>query len=74
MFDEIVISLARMNDIISLDAESGMIFPISGVLILSSCGAGILVCQSGCILEALDDKLSEHGLMMPLDLGSKGRY
>ena len=25
VFDEIVISLARMNDIISLDAEAGMI-------------------------------------------------
>lgn len=32
------------------------------------------MCQSGCILEALDNALSEHGLMMPLDLGAKGRY
>lgn len=34
--------------------------------------AGILVCQSGCILENLDDLLAEKGLMMPLDLGAKG--
>lgn len=24
------------------------------------------------MLEALDNKLAEHGLMMPLDLGAKG--
>lgn len=31
------------------------------------------MCQSGCILESLDNMLSEHELMMPLDLGAKGR-
>ena len=34
---------------------------------------GILVCQAGCVLEALDNRLAEDGLMMPLDLGAKGR-
>lgn len=34
--------------------------------------AGIVVCQSGCILEKLDDQMSEHGLCMPIDLGAKG--
>lgn len=34
---------------------------------------GILTCQAGCILEVLDNYLSERGLMMPLDLGAKGR-
>ena len=34
---------------------------------------GILVCQAGCILEVLDNYLAERGLMMPLDLGAKGR-
>ncbi|XP_064382406.1 D-2-hydroxyglutarate dehydrogenase, mitochondrial-like [Halichondria panicea] len=34
--------------------------------------AGILVCQSGCVLEQLDGMLAEKGLMMPLDLGAKG--
>lgn len=34
--------------------------------------AGILVCQSGCILATLDDFLAENGLMMPFDLGAKG--
>ena len=35
--------------------------------------AGVLVCQSGCVLETLDSALAERGLMMPLDLGAKGR-
>ena len=34
---------------------------------------GILVCQSGCVLESLDSFLADNGLMMPLDLGAKGR-
>ncbi|KAI8795740.1 D-2-hydroxyglutarate dehydrogenase, mitochondrial-like isoform X1 [Biomphalaria glabrata] len=34
--------------------------------------SGILVCQSGCILEALDHYLSNYELTMPLDLGAKG--
>lgn len=33
--------------------------------------SGIL-CQSGCILEKLDDYLSNYNLMLPLDLGSRG--
>ncbi|KAG8287826.1 D-2-hydroxyglutarate dehydrogenase, mitochondrial, partial [Homalodisca vitripennis] len=33
---------------------------------------GSIVCQAGCVLEALDTALAEHGLMMPLDLGAKG--
>jgi FAD/FMN-containing dehydrogenase len=35
--------------------------------------AGVLVCQAGCVLEYLDNYLAEKGLMMPLDLGAKGR-
>jgi len=35
--------------------------------------SGVLVCQSGCILEWLDNFVGdEAGLMMPLDLGAKG--
>ncbi|XP_049857866.1 D-2-hydroxyglutarate dehydrogenase, mitochondrial isoform X1 [Schistocerca gregaria] len=34
--------------------------------------SGVLVCQAGCILEVLDNYLSERGLIMPLDLGAKG--
>ena len=30
------------------------------------------MCQSGCVLEQLDDRLAEQNLMMPLDLGAKG--
>lgn len=32
---------------------------------------GILICQSGCILENLEQKANEKGLCMPLDLGAK---
>ena len=34
--------------------------------------SNILNCQSGCILQRLDDYLSKNGLIMPLDLGAKG--
>ncbi|XP_055606108.1 D-2-hydroxyglutarate dehydrogenase, mitochondrial-like [Uranotaenia lowii] len=34
--------------------------------------SGILVCQSGCVLETLEEKAKEKGLVMPLDLGAKG--
>ena len=36
--------------------------------------SGILVCQAGCILESLDKLMEDHGFIMPLDLGAKGRY
>ena len=34
--------------------------------------SGVLVCESGCVLQDLDDYLAERGHMVPLDLGSKG--
>jgi D-2-hydroxyglutarate dehydrogenase len=34
--------------------------------------AGVAVAQAGVVLEALDTKLAEHGLCVPLDLGAKG--
>lgn len=34
--------------------------------------SGILVCQSGCVLEQLDDHARSHDLIMPIDLGAKG--
>ncbi|XP_074041642.1 D-2-hydroxyglutarate dehydrogenase, mitochondrial isoform X2 [Leptinotarsa decemlineata] len=34
--------------------------------------SGVVVCQAGCILENLDNKVAEIGLMIPLDLGAKG--
>ena len=54
--DEVLLSTAKMNKIISFD-------PVSGVLI----------CQSGCILQNLDQFLETKGHIMPLDLGAKGR-
>lgn len=33
---------------------------------------GVVVCESGCILETLDGYSSERGFRMPLDLGAKG--
>ncbi|CAH1117954.1 unnamed protein product [Phaedon cochleariae] len=55
VFDEIVLSAELMNDIIHLDANSG-----------------VLVCQAGCVLENLDAIVAEAGLMVPIDLASKG--
>ncbi len=34
--------------------------------------SGILVCDAGCVLEALDNYLAERGFGVPLDLGAKG--
>lgn len=33
----------------------------------------VLTCQAGCTLASLDQELSKQDLMMPLDLGAKGR-
>ncbi|XP_069752550.1 D-2-hydroxyglutarate dehydrogenase, mitochondrial isoform X2 [Narcine bancroftii] len=33
---------------------------------------GVLICQTGCILENLNNYLEERDFIMPLDLGSKG--
>ncbi len=53
--DEIVLSLSRMNRVLSLDEH-----------------AGNLVCQSGCVLENLQNHVWARGYTMPLDLGAKG--
>ncbi|XP_068231381.1 D-2-hydroxyglutarate dehydrogenase, mitochondrial [Palaemon carinicauda] len=34
--------------------------------------SGVVTCQSGCVLETLDQHVAEYGLMIPLDLGAKG--
>ncbi|XP_039280712.1 D-2-hydroxyglutarate dehydrogenase, mitochondrial [Nilaparvata lugens] len=34
--------------------------------------SGTLTCEAGCVLENLENRLEEHQLMMPLDLGAKG--
>jgi len=34
--------------------------------------SGVVECQSGVILEQLDQRLEKEGLMVPLDLGAKG--
>ena len=33
---------------------------------------GHLVCEAGCVLEALQERCAAHGYIMPLDLGAKG--
>ena len=38
-----------------------------------SSDSGVAVCQAGVVLEQLDTELAKHGLMVPLDLGAKGR-
>ena len=34
--------------------------------------SGSLVCESGCVLEQVDDYLQQRGFMMPIDLAAKG--
>lgn len=34
--------------------------------------AGALVCQSGCVLEELDNFVLDKGFTVPIDLGAKG--
>jgi len=34
--------------------------------------AGTVVCEAGCVLRVLDEKLHEHGLQMPYEFGAKG--
>lgn len=58
--------------------------PVFDEIVLSTCNlnqvrsfdavSGIVVAEAGCILESLNNYLSPHGFMMPLDLGAKGRY
>ncbi|XP_066584298.1 D-2-hydroxyglutarate dehydrogenase, mitochondrial [Prorops nasuta] len=55
VFDEIVVSMKLMNNIIETNELSG-----------------VLSCEAGCVLEDLNNHLEPMGLMMPLDLGSKG--
>ncbi|PVU87125.1 hypothetical protein BB559_006222, partial [Furculomyces boomerangus] len=55
VFDEVIVSLSKMNKVRSLDKDSGA-----------------LVCDAGCVLEELDNYVSEFGLTMPIDLGAKG--
>lgn len=52
---ELILSLSRMNRVISIDTTSG-----------------ILVCEAGCVLEALNNTVREHQYEVPLDLGAKG--
>ncbi|XP_042095152.1 D-2-hydroxyglutarate dehydrogenase, mitochondrial isoform X2 [Ovis aries] len=55
VFDEIILSTALMNQVLSFHDVSG-----------------VLVCQAGCVLEALSQYVEERGFIMPLDLGAKG--
>jgi len=34
--------------------------------------AGVLTCEAGCILANLEEKVGQHGYIMPLDLGASG--
>ena len=57
VYDEVIVSTKLMNKIIGLDHNSS-----------------ILSAQSGCILQNLDEYLDKTAnLMMPLDLGAKGK-
>lgn len=34
--------------------------------------AGVVVCEAGCVLEDLENRVAPLGLLMPIDLGAKG--
>ncbi|KAI1283193.1 D-2-hydroxyglutarate dehydrogenase, mitochondrial [Halotydeus destructor] len=53
--DEVILSMERMNKIISFDEISGT-----------------LTAEAGCILQALEEFVSEKGYVMPYDLAAKG--
>ncbi|CAN0919160.1 D-2-hydroxyglutarate dehydrogenase, mitochondrial [Linum grandiflorum] len=71
VFDEVIINMALMNQVISFDEVNALNFggksPVYSRLI-----SGILVCEAGCILEDLISYLDNQGFIMPLDLGAKG--
>lgn len=76
VFDEIIISTSLMNKIIDFNSLTGMT-PISHALLIISYNyeysvTGVLVCQSGCVLESLTNFLKDESFIMPLDLGAKG--
>lgn len=52
---EIVISMRKMNKILNLDENSG-----------------VLECESGCILQNVEEFVNEKNRLVPYDLGSKG--
>ncbi len=35
--------------------------------------SAVMVAEAGCVLENLEKEANDNGLMVPLDLGSKGR-
>ncbi|GBM38215.1 D-2-hydroxyglutarate dehydrogenase, mitochondrial [Araneus ventricosus] len=55
IFDEIVVSMSLMNDVLHFDDNTG-----------------VLKCQSGCILENLENLVNGKGYTVPVDLGAKG--
>lgn len=36
--------------------------------------SGVVVCESGIILDTLEKHVEKFGYTIPLDLGAKGRY
>ena len=76
VFDEVIISTSLMNKGSDL-LESGFDGPSGHPRIPCKVEdvdpvSGILVAQAGCVLDDLNQKLSDYKLMMPLDLGAKG--
>ncbi|RVW51792.1 D-2-hydroxyglutarate dehydrogenase, mitochondrial [Vitis vinifera] len=67
VFDEVIINIGSMNNIISFDKVGMMHFLVSG----------ILVCEAGCILENLISFVDNQGIVSPMLLpihGEKAFY
>lgn len=53
--DELIVSMERMNKVVLVNKDSG-----------------VVVAESGCVLENLNDFVGKDGFIIPLDLGAKG--
>ena len=58
-------SVASQNDVILSLSRMNQIEKFDDV-------SGVVTCQSGVVLEALDNYLETKGFRAPLDLGAKG--
>lgn len=68
VFDEIVLSMRKLNKHFKLHPSSGN----PSLFLPLFCCSGIVECDAGFVLHELDERLERDGYMMPLDLGARG--
>lgn len=77
VFDEIILSLALMDEVISVDELSGILafhcLNVKSTFAMNIfVSSGVSIVQAGCVLEKLETVLHLSNLALPLDLGAKG--